>query len=48
MEAELIQQNCEKALKGESALPFTMSRAEKIEMVDKVRNAIVLFLGIKF
>jgi len=47
MEAVLIQQSCEKALKGESVLPVTMSRAEKTEMVDKARSAIVLCLGDK-
>jgi len=47
MEAVLIQQKCEKALKGESALPVTMSRAEKTEMVDKARSVIVLCLGNK-
>ena len=47
MEEVLIQQNCEKALKGEGALPVTMSRAEKTEMVDKARSAIVLCLGNK-
>jgi len=31
---------CEKALKGECALPVTMSQAEKAEMVEKVRSAI--------
>ena len=45
MEAVLIQQKCEKALKGEGSLPVTMSRAEKTEMVDKARKAIVLCLG---
>jgi len=35
MEAVLIQQKCEKALKGECTLPITMSQAEKIAMVDK-------------
>jgi len=44
MEAVLIQQKCEKALKGESALPVTMSRAEKTEMVDKAKSAICLCL----
>jgi len=48
MEAVLIQQKCEKALKGEGVLLVTMSRAEKIEMVDKARSAIVLCLGDKF
>lgn len=47
MEAVLIQQNCEKALKGEGSLPVTMSRAEKTEMVDKARSVIVLCLGDK-
>jgi len=47
MEAVLIQQKCEKALKGEGALPVTMSRAEKTEMVDKARSTIVLCLGDK-
>ena len=47
MEAVLIQQKCEKALKGEGSLPVTMSRAEKTEMVDKARSAIVLCLGDK-
>jgi len=47
MEAVLIQQKCEKALKGEGALLVTMSQAEKTEMVDKARSAIVLCLGDK-
>jgi len=47
MEAVLIQQKCEKVLKGECALPVTMSRAEKTEMVDKARSVIVLCLGDK-
>jgi len=47
MEAVLIQQKCEKALKGEGALLVTMSRAEKTAMVDKARSAIVLCLGDK-
>jgi len=47
MEAVLIQQKCEKALKGEGMLSVTMSRAEKTEMVDKARSAIVLCLGDK-
>jgi len=47
MEAVLIHQKCEKALKGEGMLPVTMSRAEKTEMVDKARSAIVLCLGNK-
>ena len=44
MQAVLIQQKCEKALKGESALPVTMSQAENTEMVDKAKSAIVLCL----
>ena len=44
MEVVLIQQKCEKALKGEGSLPVTMSREEKTEMVDKARSAIVLCL----
>jgi len=44
MEAVLIQQKCGKALKDEGVLPVTMSRAEKTEMVDKARSAIVLCL----
>jgi len=46
-EAVLIQQKLEKSLKGEGALPVTMSRAEKFEMVDKARSVIVLCLGNK-
>ena len=44
MQAMLIQQQCEKALKGEGALPVTMSQAEKTEMVDKTRSDIILCL----
>ena len=47
MEAVLIQQKCEKALKGEGPFPVTMSRAEKTKRVDKTRSAIVLCLGNK-
>jgi len=47
MQAVLIQQKCEKSLKDEGALPVTMSQAEKTEMVDKARSAIVLCLGDK-
>jgi len=43
----LIQQKCEKTLKGDGTLPVTMSRAEKTEMVDKARSVIVLCLGDK-
>jgi len=47
MQAVLIQQKCEKALKGEGVLPVTMTQVEKTEMVDKARSAIVLCLGDK-
>jgi len=47
MEAVLIQQKCEKALKGEGVLPVTMSRAEKTEIVDKARSDVFLCLGNK-
>ena len=47
MQAVLIQQKCEKALKGEGALSVTMTQAEKTEMVDKARSAIVLCLSDK-
>jgi len=47
MEVMLIQQKCEKALKGEGTLLLTMSRAEKTEMVDKASSAIFLCLGDK-
>jgi len=47
MEAVLIQQKCEKTLKGDGALPVTMSRVENTEMVDKAMSAIVLCLGNK-
>jgi len=47
MEMMLINQKCEKALKGGGVLPVTMSQAEKTEMVDKARSAIVLCLGDK-
>jgi len=44
----LIKQKCEKALKGEGALPITMTQAEKTEMVDKAKSTIVLCLRDKF
>jgi hypothetical protein len=47
MQAIWIQQKCAQALKGEGVLPVTMSQAEKTEMVDKARSAIVLCLGNK-
>ncbi|KEH34267.1 hypothetical protein MTR_3g463880 [Medicago truncatula] len=47
IEAVLIQQKSEKALKGEGVLPVTMSRAKKIGMVEKARSVIVLCLGDK-
>jgi len=40
MKAILIQQKCEKALKGEDALLVTMSQAEKTEMVDKAKSLV--------
>jgi hypothetical protein len=47
MQWVLIQQKCEKALKGEPPLPVTMTQTEKTKMVDKARNAIVLCLSDK-
>ena len=47
MQAVLTQQKCALAVKGESALPATMSQAEKTEMVEKAMSAIVLCLGDK-
>jgi len=44
MEAVLIQQKCEKALKGEGVLSVTMSQAEKTEMVAKEPTAASLCL----
>jgi len=44
MEVVFINQKCAQALKGEGALPVTMSRTEKTEMLDKARSAIVLCL----
>lgn len=41
MQAVLIQQKYEKALKGEGALPVTMTQADKTDMVDMGRSAIV-------
>jgi len=47
MQTVLIQQKCEKALKGEGALLVTMTQAEKTKMVDKDRSVIVLCLNDK-
>jgi len=47
MQPVLIQQKCEKALKGEGALQATMTQEENTEMMDKARSAIVLCLGDK-
>jgi len=44
MEAILIQQKSEKALKDEGVLPLNMSQEENTEMVDKAMSAIVLCL----
>ena len=43
----LVQQKCEKYVKGEGVLLVTMSQEENIEMVDKARIVIVLCLGEK-
>ena len=45
--SEIQDVKCEKALKGEGALPVTMSKTDKTEMVDKARSVIVLCLGDK-
>lgn len=47
MKAVLTQQKCALAVKGEDALPATMSQAEKTEMVEKAMSAIVLCLSDK-
>jgi hypothetical protein len=39
----LIQQSCVEVLKCETVLSVTMSQAHKTEMVDNVRNVIVLY-----
>ena len=45
MEAILIQQGCDEALKGDSNMPPTLTHAEKKSMIDKARSAIILCLG---
>ncbi|WVZ01479.1 hypothetical protein V8G54_027548 [Vigna mungo] len=47
MEAILIQQGCDEALKGESRMSGTMTQEEKKKMGDKARSAIILCLGDK-
>ena len=47
MEAILIQQKCVEVLKGEAKMAATLSQAEKTEMIDKARSAIILCLGDK-
>ena len=47
MEAILIQQGCDEALKGESNMPSTLTQAKKKSMIDKARSAIILCLGDK-
>jgi len=45
--AVLTQQKCVEALKGEAAMLASLTQAEKREMIDKAKNAIVLCLGDK-
>ncbi|WVZ12209.1 hypothetical protein V8G54_016739 [Vigna mungo] len=47
MEAILIQQGCDEALKGESRMRNAMTQEEKKKMGDKARSAIILCLGDK-
>ncbi|WVZ24349.1 hypothetical protein V8G54_002893 [Vigna mungo] len=47
MEAILIQQGCDEALKGESRMSGAMTQEEKKKMGDKARSAIILCLGDK-
>ncbi|WVZ11959.1 hypothetical protein V8G54_016489 [Vigna mungo] len=47
MEAILIQQGCNEALKGESRMSDAMTQEEKKKMGDKARSAIILCLGDK-
>ncbi|WVY98367.1 hypothetical protein V8G54_030518 [Vigna mungo] len=47
MQAILIQQGCDEALKGESKMSGTMTQEEKKKMGDKARSAIILCLGDK-
>jgi len=44
MLADLTQQKCVKALKGEAVIPTNLTQAEKHEMIDKAKNSIVLCL----
>ena len=44
MQAVLTQQKCVEALKGEAAMPTNLTQAEKHEMIDKAKCAIVLCL----
>ena len=47
MQEVLTQQKCGEALKGEAAMPASLTQAEKREMIDKAKSAIVLCLGDK-
>ncbi|WVY92910.1 hypothetical protein V8G54_031998 [Vigna mungo] len=47
MEAILIQQGCDEALKGESRMSDAMTQEEKKKMGEKARSAIILCLGDK-
>jgi len=44
MQAVLTQQMCVEALKGEAVMPASLTQAEKREMIDKAKSAIVLCL----
>jgi len=44
MQAVLTQQKCVEALKGEAAMLAHLTQAEKREMIDKAKSAIVLCL----
>ena len=44
MQAVLTQQKCVEALKGEAAMPANLTQAEKRDMIDKAKSAIVLCL----
>jgi len=46
MQTVLTQQKCVEALKGEAAMPTSLTQAEKREMIDKAKSAIVLCLGV--
>ena len=47
MEAILIQQGCDEALKGESNMSPTLMHVEKKSMINKARSVIILCLGDK-